>query len=269
MPNRRSVRASLLAPRMWPLSFDRAPLPFTKTDFSEDAPTVTVFGNLVDASQGKAESEAVLGNGRCATGVPDVTLPKSPLTYFLASEATPPHQPELKSGLAAACGRGSMRCSAAVRDQVYIVREDAEARSYVQFGDGETGATADGLNNVVARFRSGKARAGRSSLAPHPLAGAADRFRQGVTGRHRQWGADREDPEKGARPRPASAKPRPHRQRARPRDRDSAILASSRPALPGTCTSACPRCCSGAALCRSRGRVRGRARRDRPCAAVP
>ncbi len=48
---------------MWPLSFDRTPAAFSKIDFDEAAPTVTVFGNLVDASQGKAERDAVLGNG--------------------------------------------------------------------------------------------------------------------------------------------------------------------------------------------------------------
>ena len=77
------------APQMWPLSFDRAPAPFTRADFDEAAPTVTVFGNLVDASQGKAEREAVLGNGDDRQIVQTFPLPKSPLTYFLAAGGIP------------------------------------------------------------------------------------------------------------------------------------------------------------------------------------
>ena len=145
------------APRMWPLSFDRAPAPFSKNDFPEDAPAVTVFGNLVDATQGKTEREAVLGNGDARQVFQTFPLPKSPLTYFLASEATPPHQPELEVFVN---GRLWTRVDALfgreARDEVYIVREDAEGRSYVQFGDGEAGARLpSGLGNVVARFRSG------------------------------------------------------------------------------------------------------------------
>ena len=152
-----SFSSSAPAPRMWPLSFDRAPAPFVRNDFTEDAPTVTVFGNLVDATQGKAEREAVLGNGDARQLFQTFTLPKSPLTYFIASDATPPHQPELEiwvngrlwTRVDALFGRGA-------KDEVYIVREDAEGRSHVQFGDGEAGARLPtGLNNVVARFRSG------------------------------------------------------------------------------------------------------------------
>src|SRR4030095_16566907 len=41
-------------------------------------------------------------------------------------------------------------------EQIYIVREDAEGRSFVQFGDGETGSRLpSGLKNVVAIYRTG------------------------------------------------------------------------------------------------------------------
>lgn len=145
------------APRMWPLSFDRAPKPFVKGDFDEETPRITVFGNLADATQGKAEREAVLGNGDATQAFQTFTLPKAPLTYFLAGDATPPQRPELEvwingrrwARVDALFGRGP-------KDEVYIVREDAEGRSHVQFGDGETGARLPtGLKNVVAVFRSG------------------------------------------------------------------------------------------------------------------
>lgn len=145
------------APQMWPLSFDRAPAPFTRADFDEAAPAVTVFGNLVDATQGKAEREAVLGNGDGRERFQTFALPKAQLTYLLQPGATPPQVPELEvrvdgrlwTRVDSLFGRGP-------QDEVYIVREDAEGRSFVQFGDGETGARLpSGVRNVTAAYRTG------------------------------------------------------------------------------------------------------------------
>jgi hypothetical protein len=145
------------APRRWPLSFDRSPAPFTRADFDEAEPTVTVFGNLVDASQGKAEPDAALGNGDNRQLWQTFALPKAPLTYFLASDAVPPQVPELEIRVA---GRVWTRVDSffgrGPKEQIYIVREDTEGRSFVQFGDGQTGARLpSGLKNVVAVYRSG------------------------------------------------------------------------------------------------------------------
>lgn len=144
-------------PRMWPLQFDRLPAPFRHADFDEAAPRVTVFGNLVDASQGKQESEVELGNGDNRLSWQTFAIPKSPLTYFLAPDGVPPYAPELEIWVN---GRLWNRVDAfyghGPQEQVYIVREDAEQRSFVQFGDGEAGARLpSGLGNVVARYRSG------------------------------------------------------------------------------------------------------------------
>jgi hypothetical protein len=163
------------APRMWPLSFDRAPAPFTRNDFTEDAPTVAVYGNLFDATQGKAEPEAVLGNGDNRQDFQTFPLPKAPLTYFLASDATPPHRPELEilvggrvwTRVDVFFGRGP-------KDEVYIVREDAEGRSYVQFGDGRNGARLpSGVGNVVAVYRSGSG--ARGPIKPGAVPTAPER----------------------------------------------------------------------------------------------
>ncbi len=145
------------APKMWSLTFDRAPAPFTRADFDEAAPTVTVFGNLVDASQGKTEHDAVLGNGDNRQMWQTFPLPKSPLTYFLSAGAVPPQTPELEIWVNARLWtRVDAFFGHAPDEQIYIVREDAEGRSFVQFGDGETGARLpSGLKNVVAVYRSG------------------------------------------------------------------------------------------------------------------
>ena len=144
-------------PKLWPLSFDRSPAPFVRADFDEAAPSVTVFGNLVDASQGKAEREATLGNGDSRQTWQTFPLPKSPLTYFLSSGAVPPHTPELEIWVG---GRLWTRVDAfyghGTEETIYIVREDADGRSFVQFGDGETGARLpSGIKNVVAVYRTG------------------------------------------------------------------------------------------------------------------
>ena len=160
------------APKMWPLSFNRAPTPFIRADFDESAPTVTVFGNLADASQGKAEREAVLGNGDNRQNFQTFPLPKAPLTYFLSNGAIPPQVPELQIWVN---GRLWARVDTfygnGPKDQVYIVREDAAGRSFVQFGDGEGGARLpSGIKNVSAVYRAGVGARGAGKPGSAPTA---------------------------------------------------------------------------------------------------
>lgn len=159
-------------PRMWPLSFDRPPAPFTRADFDEALPTVAVFGNLVDASQGKTEREAVLGNGDARQPWQTFALPKAPLTYSLSADGVPAHSPALQVWVG---GRQWSRVDAfhghAGSETIYTVREDADGRSHVQFGDGETGARLpSGLQNVSAVYRSGVGAAGAMQAGATPTA---------------------------------------------------------------------------------------------------
>jgi hypothetical protein len=160
-------------PRMWPVSFDRAPAPFVRQDFDESAPGVTVFGNLVDADQGKAEAVVAVGNGDARAVFQTFRIPKAPLTYHVSPGATPPQVPELEifvSGrlwqrVESFFGRGA-------GEEVYIVREDAEGTSYVQFGDGETGARLpSGIKNVEARYRTGNGAFGPVKAGATPSSG--------------------------------------------------------------------------------------------------
>ena len=128
-----------------------------------------MFGNLVDASQGKAEREAVLGNGDSRQIFQTFPLPKAPLTYFLPATAMPPQTPELE---VCVDGRLWTRVDALLRSrrrrsEIYIVREDADGRSYVQFGDGETGARLPSgcEERASPATAAASARAGRSSRA--------------------------------------------------------------------------------------------------------
>lgn len=158
--------------RVWALSFDRAPTPFTRADFDEETPSVEVYGNLADASQGKAERETVLGNGDARQSWQTFVLPKSPLTYFIAAGGMPPQTPELEVYVS---GRRWQRIDSffgrGPAEPVYIVREDAQNRSFVQFGDGVNGSRLpSGLRNVSARWRSGNGAFGPLKPGATPVA---------------------------------------------------------------------------------------------------
>ena len=160
-------------PRTWMLDFDRLPDPFTRADFAEDESRVTVLGNVADATQGKTEQEAALGNGDARAAFQTFKLPKNPLTYLLRPGATPPQQPELEirvnsrlwTRVESLFGHGP-------NEEIYVVREDAAGESYVQFGDGESGARLpSGQKNVVASFRSGSGAYGAPRPNANPSAG--------------------------------------------------------------------------------------------------
>jgi predicted phage baseplate assembly protein len=129
----------------------------TYAEFPNENPTVNVYGNLVSATQGKTERETPLGNGDARQVFQTFKLPKAPLTYLISPGDTPPEVPELEvwvndrlwARVASLFGRGAS-------EQIYVVREDASQDSWVQFGDGKTGARLpSGVKNIVARFRTG------------------------------------------------------------------------------------------------------------------
>lgn len=153
-------------PRFFRLTLDQS---FDLTAFGHEDPAIDVYGNLVDTTEGKTEAEAVLGDGDARASFQTFPLPKKPLTYLLDTGATPPFVPELEVWVAGVrwqrvesfFGRGS-------RESLYIVREDDEGRSFIQFGDGRTGARLPtGKGNVVAHYRTGT---GAHGLAQDPPA---------------------------------------------------------------------------------------------------
>ena len=130
---------------------------FKLEDFDEEDPKVVVYGNLVEATQGKAERETVLGNGNNSEIFQTFKLPKSPLTYFRSEEEVPPEVPQLQvyvndrlwTRVPSLFGREP-------KEEIYIVREDVDGNSWVQFGDGKTGTRLPtGFQNIVARYRTG------------------------------------------------------------------------------------------------------------------
>ena len=160
-------------PEMWLLSFDRKPGTFRRSDFDEATPTITVFGNLADATQGKAQTEVVLGNGDARASFQTFKIPKSPLTYLLSDGATPPQRPELLVRINRRLWtKVDSFFGRAADAEIYIVREAADGSSYVQFGDGQTGASLpSGIGNVTAEYRTGNGAHGPLKAGASPSAG--------------------------------------------------------------------------------------------------
>ncbi|MCU0541831.1 MAG: hypothetical protein MUE44_06520 [Oscillatoriaceae cyanobacterium Prado104] len=143
---------------LYPITLNPKLQKFTLDDFPLDKqPTVVVHGNLVAANQGKTEPSAVLGNGDSRQIFQTFKLPKSPLTYFNSNSETPPEIPELEIYVNDRLWqRVQSLFNRQPKEEIYIVREDGNGDSWVQFGDGKTGARLpSGLNNVVAKYRTG------------------------------------------------------------------------------------------------------------------
>jgi hypothetical protein len=150
-----ALRPLLLSPQL--SAFTLADFPLDAPASLDDPAAVVAWGNVVDATQGRSEREAVLGNGDAREAFQTFKLPKAPLTYHVRAGSTPPETPELEirvggrrwSQVASFHGHGGT-------EEIYVVREDGNGDSWVQFGDGDSGARLpSGLGNVVARYRTG------------------------------------------------------------------------------------------------------------------
>jgi hypothetical protein len=143
-------------PWLWRLRLDQPPR-FPRQAFGELDNHITVYGNLVDADEGETQAQVVLGSGDARALFQTFALPDAPLTWLLHNERTPPQVPELEvfvDGLR--WQRVETFFGSGPKDRVYIVRQDDEGNSLVQFGDGKTGARlSSGRRNVTARFRIG------------------------------------------------------------------------------------------------------------------
>jgi hypothetical protein len=160
--------------RMRQVTLDRKPKGFKRQDFDEAAPEVDVFGNIVDVTQGRREAAVPLGNGDARQTFQTFKVPKFPVTYLLDPAATPPHVPELTLRVN---GREWRRVDSLFGhgplEEIYVLREHAGGETYVQFGDGETGARLpSGINNVVVEYRTGHAALGPGKPGARPSAGA-------------------------------------------------------------------------------------------------
>ena len=126
-------------------------------EFPNVKPIITVYGNLVDATEGRREAAVPLGNGDSRLVFQTFKVPKAPVTYLISDGDTPPEVPELQVYVNdRAWQRVPSFFDRRPDEEIYIVREDADNISWVQFGDGQTGARLpSGVKNVVASYRTG------------------------------------------------------------------------------------------------------------------
>jgi hypothetical protein len=156
---------------LWTLRLDQPPR-FRREQFDEASPLVTVHGNLVLADQGEHQKEAAIGSGDARETFQTFKVPKSPLTYQLHAGRTPAQSPELEVWVDRVLwSQVDTFFASGPNDRVYVVREDDEGVSHVQFGDGMTGARLpSGRQNVKVRFRTGIGARGELKEGSEPKA---------------------------------------------------------------------------------------------------
>jgi hypothetical protein len=158
--------------RLRPVNLNPPLAEFVIADFPWDAPTVAVLGNVVDATQGKTEDTVALGDGDSRQVFQTLAVPKAPLTYLLDPASSPAYRPELEVRVDGVIWKRVDSLFGRKPDErVYIVREDTEGKSFVQFGDGKTGARlSSGKGNVTATYRTGSGATGAPAPDAKPKA---------------------------------------------------------------------------------------------------
>ncbi len=154
-----AVAASSTGIGVYPVTLDSALTQFTYTDFPIGAAPIDVLGNVVAMTQGKTQPSVALGNGDARQSFQSFQLPKAPLTWLEDESLTPPRAPQLTILVnKIEWSEVDSLYASLPNDQVYILREDTAGNSWVQFGDGDTGARLpSGVGNVTAVYRTGNA----------------------------------------------------------------------------------------------------------------
>jgi predicted phage baseplate assembly protein len=140
------------------------PATATLSGFSTTSPPkfstpIDVLFNLIAVSRGKTVASEVLGSGDTRAAGQDFTLVKSPVTYFYdpASKSGDGFSSTAKVSVNGIQWREARSFfGAAPTDQIFVLREDDQGQTHVQFGDGANGARLPtGVGNVVATYRYG------------------------------------------------------------------------------------------------------------------
>lgn len=167
-----AASAAIAGERLRAVNLNPPPAAFGIADFPWEASTVAVLGNLVDATQGKTEDTVALGDGDAKQTFQTFAVPKAPLTYLLDPASSPAYRPELEVRVdGIVWKRVDTLFGRKPGERVYVVREDAEGKSFVQFGDGKTGTRVpSGKGNVTATYRTGVGATGAAATDAKPKA---------------------------------------------------------------------------------------------------
>jgi predicted phage baseplate assembly protein len=142
------------------------------------APLKVLF-NLLSVSRGKTVRGEVLGGGDATVAGQEFVLQNKPLTYLLSAAST--SDGSYASTLRVWVEHVEWKEVPSFYGQpagarIFVTREDENARTHVQFGDGVNGARLpSGTNNVIATYRYGSGAnapdAGSLSVILSPLPG--------------------------------------------------------------------------------------------------
>ncbi len=159
------VRSVSLKPALTNFSLEEFYFPLSN-------PIVQVFGNVAPVTQGKTQKLVALGNGDARAMFQSFQLPKAPLTWLTNEALTPPRQPEVTILVnQIAWTQVDSLFASGPTDSVYVLREDNSGNTWVQFGDGLSGARLpSGVNNVVAQYRTGTGANGMRKSGTKPQA---------------------------------------------------------------------------------------------------
>ncbi|VAW71879.1 hypothetical protein MNBD_GAMMA10-3140 [hydrothermal vent metagenome] len=148
-------------PWLWDITLQETPQ-FQQRQFDQQTPEVTVYGNTVASTQGKTIADVVLGSGDNREIFQTFKIPDAPLTWLLNPAQTPAHQAALKIYVEGILWQPVDNFfNSRAEDSVYIIREDEQGDSWVQFGDGKNGARLpSGNNNILATYRKGNGATG-------------------------------------------------------------------------------------------------------------
>ena len=122
-------------------------------------PPINVLTNLLPFTRGKAVTNEVLGSGDATQTGQVFKLAKSPLTYLLSAVSTSGNNYTGTLEVWVNGVRWQEQPSfygQAANAPIFVTREDDDAATWVQFGDGVNGARLpSGVNNVTANYRYG------------------------------------------------------------------------------------------------------------------
>jgi hypothetical protein len=165
-----SATGDLTAIALRPLNLAPALQQFGWSDFLMDAPSVTVFGNVVVVTQGKTQPQTALGDGDARQTNQTFQVPKAPLTWLGDETLSPPRQPEIQvlvNGIQ--WDPVDSLFSAGPKDTSYIIRLDDSGNSWVQFGDNINAARLpSGIGNVQIINRTGVGAVGTRTPGTNP-----------------------------------------------------------------------------------------------------
>lgn len=127
----------------------------TKLAYSYVRDTVTIWGNVVAATQGATQQD-VLGSGSASQSGQGFPLSRSPLTYLPAPTAAGAASTLDTSVNGVSWQEVDNLASAGPTDHVYMTQTDDTAKTTLLFGDGVHGARLPtGAANVTAIYRVG------------------------------------------------------------------------------------------------------------------